>query len=287
MRTDELAVVRRRMRAQRLAAAPFASPAEAWGRDEAQEYAERGSVMGSERTSADVEAAFDRGEILRTHVLRPTWIRRGGRHPLAARAVGAARARAQPLHVPPDRARRGDAGARLRARVTPSRGRARAAGGRAPASRARELAHLARGPATVRDFTAWSSLTVADARAGPALAADELERIEHHGTTWYVGPDARRRLRRVPDPDVRRADDRLPRSAGRGCRAVAGAARAAGGDRRAHGGSWKRTLGRREVVLDVILFAPLDAARTAALEAAAQRFGRFLALPATVRTSAL
>ena len=48
-------------------------------------------------------------------------------------------------------------------------------------------------------------------------------------------------------------------------------------------GSWKRTLGPREVVLEVTLFAPLDAAQSAALAAAAERFGRFLALPATLR----
>ena len=45
------------------------------------------------------------------------------------------------------------------------------------------------GPATVRDFTAWSSLAVADTkaaleRAGPALAREEDE----DGTAWYAAP---------------------------------------------------------------------------------------------------
>ena len=79
MQTDELAVVHRRLRAQRLAAAPLASPAEAvaWlGAMQAQEFAEAKWSVGERvrgGTDADVEAAFERGEILRTHLLRPTW----------------------------------------------------------------------------------------------------------------------------------------------------------------------------------------------------------------------
>ena len=76
---DPLSVVRRRLRAQRLAGEPCATPAEAvaWsGAVQAQEYAEALWSLGmrvSDVTAADVEAACDRGEILRTHVLRPTW----------------------------------------------------------------------------------------------------------------------------------------------------------------------------------------------------------------------
>ena len=77
---DPLCVVRRRQHAQRLTGgAPFATPAEAvaWsGAVQAQEYAEALWSLGmrvAEHTAADVEAACDRGEILRTHVLRPTW----------------------------------------------------------------------------------------------------------------------------------------------------------------------------------------------------------------------
>ena len=76
-----LAVVRRRTAAQRLTGgAPFAGVAEAvaWsGGVQAQEYAEAlwrwRCGFADAPTLADVEAACDRGEILRTHVLRPTW----------------------------------------------------------------------------------------------------------------------------------------------------------------------------------------------------------------------
>ena len=86
-----LEVVRRRLRAQRLTGAPFATPAEAVaysGAVQAQEYAEALWSLGLRvrgATAAGVEAACDRGEILRTHVLRPTWHFVGrGRPALAA-----------------------------------------------------------------------------------------------------------------------------------------------------------------------------------------------------------
>ena len=76
---EPVEVVRRRLRAQRLSGEPFASPAAAVacsGAVQAQEYAEALWSLGMrvhDVTAADVEAACDRGEILRTHVLRPTW----------------------------------------------------------------------------------------------------------------------------------------------------------------------------------------------------------------------
>ena len=76
---DRLVIVRRRLHEQRLAGDPFEGPAEAvawFGAVQAQEFAEAKWSL-SERvrdcTDADVEDAFARGEILRTHVLRPTW----------------------------------------------------------------------------------------------------------------------------------------------------------------------------------------------------------------------
>ena len=254
MRTDELAVVHRRLRAQRLAAAPLASPAEAvaWlGAMQAQEFAEaKWSV--AERvpgcTDADVEAAFARGEILRTHVLRPTWhfvapadirwllaltaprvhalnrymyrqteldeatLARGCDVFAEALADGEPRTRPE---LAAALARAGIAAERFRLAYLlmnaeleavicsgPRRGRQHTyalLSQRAPAvpelPREQALAELtrrffrSRGPATVRDFTAWSSLTVSDARAGLVHVGDELERSERDGTTWYADPD--------------------------------------------------------------------------------------------------
>lgn len=73
------ATILRRLHAQRLAGEPFATPAEAvaWsGAVQAQEHAEALWSLGMRVRgcdAADVQAACDRGEIVRTHVLRPTW----------------------------------------------------------------------------------------------------------------------------------------------------------------------------------------------------------------------
>ena len=77
---DALATVRRRLVTQRLGGEPFDEAAEVvrWlGAVQAQEFADAkwslGERMREGTTDADVEAAFARGEIVRTHVLRPTW----------------------------------------------------------------------------------------------------------------------------------------------------------------------------------------------------------------------
>ena len=76
---NELEIVRRRLLAQRLLGEPFATPAEAVTdllAVQSQEYlmAKWALGMRSARcTDAGVEAAFAAGEILRTHILRPTW----------------------------------------------------------------------------------------------------------------------------------------------------------------------------------------------------------------------
>ncbi|MDQ3722957.1 MAG: winged helix DNA-binding domain-containing protein, partial [Actinomycetota bacterium] len=73
------AIVRRRVAAQRLVGPPSATPTEAvaWsGAVQAQEYAEALWSLGMrvrDVTASDIGAACDRGEILRTHALRPTW----------------------------------------------------------------------------------------------------------------------------------------------------------------------------------------------------------------------
>ncbi len=74
-----LALVRRRLRDQRLGGEGLERPADvvSWlGAMQAQEYAEAKWSIGERLRAggdADVEAAFDRGEILRTHLMRPTW----------------------------------------------------------------------------------------------------------------------------------------------------------------------------------------------------------------------
>jgi hypothetical protein len=73
------AIVRRRLRAQRLAGAGFSRPEEAvgaLGAVQAQDFAPAKWSVGARArgaTDARIQCAFDAGDILRTHVLRPTW----------------------------------------------------------------------------------------------------------------------------------------------------------------------------------------------------------------------
>ena len=48
---------------------------------------------------------------------------------------------------------------------------------------------LSHGPATDRDFAWWSSLTLADARQGLAIASAQLRRLELDGVDYYLSPD--------------------------------------------------------------------------------------------------
>jgi Winged helix DNA-binding domain len=72
-------VIRRRLHNQRLAGSEFETPEQvvAWlGAVQAQDYpgAKWGVALRSHTlTESDLDAAFDEGRILRTHILRPTW----------------------------------------------------------------------------------------------------------------------------------------------------------------------------------------------------------------------
>ena len=72
-------IVKRRMRAQRLVGEPFAGPAEVVGElgaVQSQEYEEARWAVAQRcghPGAGEVEAVLDSGDVLRTHVMRPTW----------------------------------------------------------------------------------------------------------------------------------------------------------------------------------------------------------------------
>jgi hypothetical protein len=155
------------------------------------------------------------------------------------------------------------------------------------------------GPATERDFQAWSSLTLADIRRGLAMVASRLENADINGLPYWfaepfpnvepVSPTAHllqgydeyfmgyRESRHVVD--LAGFTDSLPngRSIFNGVVVLDGQI----------AGHWKRAFKRREVVFDVALYRPLDDAQRGALEAAAGRQGEFLGLDARVVTAHL
>lgn len=151
------------------------------------------------------------------------------------------------------------------------------------------------GPATIRDFTTWSSLPVSETRAALAQMDDRLDAIsDEDGTVWYSA-------RSVPDIDG--SEDRLHGAfllpmydetivAYQDLRVVRahqtaespGIERAVVLDGKTVG-TWKRTLSARSVVVEAALFGGLSGAESRALADAVGRFGRFLGREASLEIS--
>jgi winged helix DNA-binding protein len=351
---DPIAIVHRRLHSQRLASGRLARPAPAvhWlGAMQAQEFAEAKWSIGERvdgSTDADVEDAFARGEILRTHVLRPTWhfvtpadirwmlrltgprIHAANRYmyrklhlsdDVLARAH-AAIVQAFEADEPLTRAELADAlreagivadGLRLgyilmHAELEqlvcsgPRRGKQQTYASfdnRVPAGREltrdEALAELtlrffrSRGPATVRDFTSWSGLTVADAKAGLRLTEGQLDAEVHDDGTSWIGPPGEREPARgaflIPMYDEMVSGYRdlrmvlaqpLPRE-GMLSRPIVIDGRTVG--------SWKRTVTNRAAVIEATLFTRLSRSEFAALDGVVERFGSFMQFPVALETS--
>jgi len=279
---DALTTVRRRLFTQRLAGRPFDTSAEAvrWlGAVQAQEFAEAQWSLAQrslDRTVTDVDAAFDRGDILRTHVLRPTW---HFVHQTDIRwLLRLTRPRVHALNRywyakfgldGPTLARGHDV---LADALEPGR------------------------PLTRRELAGRLQLAGVEAdglRLGYLLMHAELEELVCSGPrrgrqqTYLLldlrAPAAGALLVPMYDETIVAYQDlrvvlahRDP-APGQIDRAVVIDGRTVG--------SWRRTLGRRSVLVDATLFGPLSTRQSTALDAAVERFGRFLGLPAALRTS--
>jgi hypothetical protein len=169
-------------------------------------------------------------------------------------------------------------------------------------SRDETLAELAKryfqshGPATLKDFTWWSSLTLADARAAVALLDGQLASETVGGQTFWVTPTAPPPTMPPPDqPQIhllpiydeyisyadrshifaeeykRQYDPQYnlsyPHTIVIDGQIV---------------GTWKRTLSKTRVVVQYKPFRKLTHVEEAAVRAQAQRFGAFLELTAVV-----
>jgi hypothetical protein len=159
------------------------------------------------------------------------------------------------------------------------------------------------GPATVKDFTWWSSLTTADARKGLDLVGAQLSHEVVEGVTyWFAEPAPSPAPAPPPSPSpspvvhLLQAYDEYIVGYGESKYVfdVSGAARSVPGGWTVFNkliildgqvaGHWKRTVKKDSVVVEAALYAPLDDARTDALRAAATRYGEFLGLPVVVAT---
>lgn len=303
-------------------------------------------------TRADVAAAFDAGEILRTHVIRPTWHyvtradigwlleltspriwRATYRSQVAGQALSAAdldRAADTvtaaigsdgPLTRDEVRERFADAG-------LPSSGQSLSVqlahvelhglvcsgplrdgahtwallADRAPDTRRLDrdeaLAELARryltghGPATERDLAYWATLTLTDVRAGLAAVADDLDSFDHDGRTyWHAGPPPDFDAPAEPRGHLLQLLDECYRGYQDSRMVIDADGIAPTGREKALGialvdgqlvASMRRTVLADRVVFDVGPYRDLANEEVAILQDAADDYGRFLDLDATI-----
>jgi len=298
---DRLAIVHRRMHEQRLAGEPFDTPAQVigWlGAMQAQEHAEAKWSIGERThgcTDADVEEAFARGEILRTHVLRPTW------HFVTPQDIRCLLRLTAPRVHTASRYWYGQAGLD-EATLARSHELIRQALEPGEPLQRKELAETltlagvehAKGIRLgyIVMHAELEGLTVADVKAGLEQVGDELqeEKVENGGAVWYAAP-AQAPARRakggylipmydelgVAYKDLRMVLAEQPPREGLLERPVVIDGETVG--------SWKRTLAKASAVIDTTLFTSLGESQRAALEAAVERFGAFMELPVTLEVS--
>jgi hypothetical protein len=168
------------------------------------------------------------------------------------------------------------------------------------------LAELARryfrshGPATAKDFAGWATLTLAEARAaieaaGPHLYAEELGGLRCWSAAGSLGTGGRRRPA-LHSPAVHLLQGYDEYIMGYSETKAVLQPPGSGWDPATPpvftlvimldgrvAGFWRRTVRQHRVTVEATLLEPLGAAQTAALEAQAGRYGRFLGLPVAVR----
>lgn len=169
-----------------------------------------------------------------------------------------------------------------------------------PLARDEALAELtrryfaSRGPATLKDFTGWSSLTAADGRNGLAMIRSQLEHVATGDRTWWFAPSALDAAPASPVIDLVQGYDEIVMSYSESKDVLLGpgAASASPGEPACHHavlldgqliGHWRHVIEKGSVRVETQLSRPVDGAEAHALEAAVERYGRFLGLPAHLR----
>jgi hypothetical protein len=149
------------------------------------------------------------------------------------------------------------------------------------------------GPATLRDYSWWSGLTMREARAGVDMLNKTLVEERIDGLTYWLAP-SRAAVRRaaLPGPAylLPNYDEYLIAYRDRGSVLDSPPATRGAVDEYAHHlvvdgkvrGSWKRTLGFKTATVEVRPFRPLEKNDASALAVEAARYGRFLNMPVTL-----
>jgi hypothetical protein len=153
------------------------------------------------------------------------------------------------------------------------------------------------GPTTRQDFAGWTGLTAADAKRGLAVAADELATVQVNGQEMYLDralleahagaplADGQDDLVTPPgfDEYLLGYKDRALMIAPEHMQAIIPGGNGMFRSTLVRGGrvvgTWKRTMGRRRTVVDLLPLVPLDDVERARIEAAFGPYERFLGSP--------
>jgi hypothetical protein len=155
------------------------------------------------------------------------------------------------------------------------------------------------GPATVKDFQAWSSLTITAIKQGLEMAGSELAHEVIDGVEFWFASSEPSMVTRAKSPtvDLVQGYDEYVNGYGetKYLLDASGVLRSTPQDRSIFvlsvlldgqvAGHWRRTIKKGSVSIQVALYRPFDKDQTAALHAAADKHGEFLGLPATVVTT--
>lgn len=140
---------------------------------------------------------------------------------------------------------------------------------------------VSRGPATVRDFATWSSLTLAEARRGLQAVQHGLEQIHADGREYWLAPVDSRPTAKTPRFDLVQCYDEyiMSYSESRDVLGVGTLERSEfvhfillDGHRI---GRWRHQLGKAGAEVQTSLDRPLKARETAALQSAIRRYQQF------------
>jgi hypothetical protein len=154
---------------------------------------------------------------------------------------------------------------------------------------------VSRGPATLKDYLGWSSLTATQGKTGLEMVKEQLEHEVVDGRTyWFAAPSTNGRPK-SPVVDLVQGYDEyvMSYSESRDVLFRPGPATARPLDRTAfyHGilldgrliGHWRHVLFKDKVIIETQLDRPFGATEKQALKVAVEHYGEFLEMPATLR----
>ncbi len=152
----------------------------------------------------------------------------------------------------------------------------------------------ARGPATLKDYVRWSSLTTADARRGLAMVESRLEQEVVDGRTYWFAESPPRAKAASAVIDLVQGYDEciMSYSESKDVLLEPLATAAVPGDAIVftHAvlldgrliGHWRPVHGKNRGTVETSLCRPLDQAEARALDRSVERYGRFLGVPAAI-----